>query len=354
MTDHPAIDAIGAEYLGLSLEIERLFPGFVDAYMGPDEFRDRANAGLMPDPAALLDRALQLQTDVLNSSYESNRKEFLRAQITGIVTSCRKLTGTEIPYVEEVQSSFDITVAYTPDSELDESIRELDLALPGEGSVRDRQIAYRARYVVDQPTAAKLIDKLLLETRDNTRQFVQLTEGESVEIAFVRDKPWSGYNWYLGNSRSLVEINTDLPIYAHNLPALVAHEGYPGHHTEHALKDQMLYHGRGYAEHAHSAHKYPGMCYLRGDCSAGRGFRFRRQFGRRLASRYFARSCRPVTRSRPPTPDRDSQPQSPRRRVQCGVTVSPRWSVGARGDPVPAALQPFDRSRGNEALFLHQ
>jgi hypothetical protein len=47
-----------------------------------------------------------------------------------------------------------------------------------------------------------------------------------------------------------VEINTDLPIYAHNLPALVAHEGYPGHHTEHALKDQLLYHERGYAEHA--------------------------------------------------------------------------------------------------------
>src|SRR5690606_5764490 len=45
-------------------------------------------------------------------------------------------------------------------------------------------------------------------------------------------------------------INTDLPIHAHTLPNLVAHEGYPGHHTEHALKDHLLYQQRGYAEHA--------------------------------------------------------------------------------------------------------
>ena len=34
------------------------------------------------------------------------------------------------------------------------------------------------------------------------------------------------------------------------MPGLVAHEAYPGHHTEHALKDMRLYHGRGYAEQA--------------------------------------------------------------------------------------------------------
>ena len=50
----------------------------------------------------------------------------------------------------------------------------------------------------------------------------------------VQDQPWSGYNWYLGNGRSRVDLNTDLPIYAYLLTDLLTHEGYPGHHTEHA------------------------------------------------------------------------------------------------------------------------
>ena len=74
-------------------------------------------------------------------------------------------------------------------------------------------------------------------------------EDESIEIRMVQDQPWSGYNWYLGNGRSRVDLNTDLPIYAYRLTDLLAHEGYPGHHTEHALKER-LYTEQGLGEHA--------------------------------------------------------------------------------------------------------
>ena len=246
----PPLDAIGTEYLTLSLEIERLFPGFVDAYMGPPELKTRANGSPLPDPAALLDRARRLLTSVRMAGYSPNRTEFLRGQLTGIITSCRKLAGEEIAYVDEVQQSFDIVVTDTPNEHFDTAIQELDGVLPGQGSVRERQIAWKQQFVIDQKTAAVLIDRILTETRFNTRQFVDLPAGDTVSIAFVTEKPWSGYNWYLGHARSLVEINTDLPIHAHTLPSLVAHEGYPGHHTEHALKDRLLYEQAGFAEHA--------------------------------------------------------------------------------------------------------
>jgi hypothetical protein len=246
----PAIDSLGTEYLTLSLEIERLFPGFVDAYMGPDALRARANSGEKPEPKALLDRARRLLTDVQIFDYDANRKEYLRAQITGIITTCRKLTGEEIPYLEEVHDSFDIAVAYTPDSLFDAALADLDAVLPGEGSVRERGIAYRSQFVVDQPTAARVIDLLLAETRSRAAQFIDLPAGEAVEIKFVSNQPWSGYNWYLGAGKSRVEINTDLPIHATELPALIAHEAYPGHHTEHALKEVLLFREQGFAEHA--------------------------------------------------------------------------------------------------------
>lgn len=244
------LDALGTEYLTLSLEIERLFPGFVDAYMGPDSLKVRANSGPAPDPKALLDRARRLLTDVQISDYDDNRKEFLRAQITGIVTTCRKLAGEELDYLEEVQGSFDINVAPVPDADLDRALADLDLVLPGDGSIRDRMIAFRSQFVVDHKTAAHLIDVILAETRARTTRFVDLPADESVEVAFVSGQPWSGYNWYLGNGKSRVDINTDLPIHAHTLPRLIAHEAYPGRHTEHALKELTLYRGQGYGEQA--------------------------------------------------------------------------------------------------------
>ena len=56
----------------------------------------------------------------------------------------------------------------------------------------------------------------------------------------VTNQPWSAYNWYLGRGQSRVEINTDLPLQITGLVETIAHKGYPGHHTELAIKDPRL------------------------------------------------------------------------------------------------------------------
>jgi hypothetical protein len=56
----------------------------------------------------------------------------------------------------------------------------------------------------------------------------------------VSDKPWAGFNYYLGQLHSRVAVNTDLPVLSLSLAQLVAHEAYPGHHTEHSLKEVGL------------------------------------------------------------------------------------------------------------------
>jgi hypothetical protein len=64
----------------------------------------------------------------------------------------------------------------------------------------------------------------------------------------VQHEPWSGFNYYLGNRRSRVVINTDLPVHSYAVPDLVAHEMYPGHHTEHAWKEALLVDEEGQLE----------------------------------------------------------------------------------------------------------
>jgi hypothetical protein len=255
--DGMPLDDLSREYIALAFGIERVFPGFVDAYFGPPEVKETALAGDSPAPAALLARAHELEEAVAAADLLDSRREFLGAQVRAMATVCRMLAGEAVDYRDEVRSLFDIEPGFTPEAVFDAAIAELEELLPGEGDVRERMIAWRAGYAVDLAAAQQMIDLIAAETRRRTLAIVDLPEGEGFAVEFVRDKPWSGYNWYLGNYRSRVEVNTDLPIHAHELTALIAHEGYPGHHAEHSLKEQILYRDHGYGEHAIQAINTP-------------------------------------------------------------------------------------------------
>jgi hypothetical protein len=85
--------------------------------------------------------------------------------------------------------------------------------------------------------------------RGCTRGKFDLPEGEAFRVEFVSDEPWIAYNWYLGGYQSRIDINTDLPTRISGLPTLMAHEGYPGHHTERCIKEAKLIRQRNYLEH---------------------------------------------------------------------------------------------------------
>ena len=86
------------------------------------------------------------------------------------------------------------------------------------------------------------------ELRARTEALVGLPDDESLHFEEVANEPWSAFNYYLGGRRSRVVLNTDRPVDAFFLPLLVAHEAYPGHHTEHAWKEALLVDGDGYLE----------------------------------------------------------------------------------------------------------
>ncbi|CAN5429906.1 hypothetical protein BH09CHL1_BH09CHL1_04220 [soil metagenome] len=249
MTDtaiHPVID----EYLSLAHAIERAFPGFIDAYHGPEAIKTAALAAPDSTPSELLKRTEALAAAIESMEIEEPRRRFLRAQVRAEITIVRKLAGEPVLFSEEVATLFDIEPAHTPESTFDEAIAELDDLLPGSGDVRERMVAWRNRSVVSPEIARQMIDRISAEARRRTLQLIELPTVESVEFAMVQDKPWSGYNWFLGSGKSLVEINTDLPIRATSLPDLIAHEAYPGHHTEHSLKEIELFHGKRWGEYA--------------------------------------------------------------------------------------------------------
>ncbi len=95
-----------------------------------------------------------------------------------------------------------------------------------------------------------VLETLNARLRARTHELLGLPDGESTEIELVTGEHWSAYNYYLGGLRSRVAVNTDVAVNASNVAHLVAHELYPGHHTEHAWKEQLLYVERGQLEEA--------------------------------------------------------------------------------------------------------
>jgi len=75
-----------------------------------------------------------------------------------------------------------------------------------------------------------------------------LPEGEGVEFEYVNEEPWAAFNYYLGDLRSRIAVSVDLAMTPDFVAELVPHEADPGHHTEHAWKEQLLIRDRGQEE----------------------------------------------------------------------------------------------------------
>jgi hypothetical protein len=236
-----ADDELVTSYLNLGLALGRHVDGLVDAYFGPPELARRAAEGGPVEPRRLANDARRLLADLdVDTSLEPARRHWLRAQVRGLVTTANRLAGQPISYADEVESSYGVRPTMVAEDEIADAHRRLDEVLPGSGSIRDRLIAWREAQAVPVDKLDAAIRSLAEELRERTGSRFGLPDGEQVEFALVTDKPWSGFNHYLGDLRSLVEINIDLPVLSTALAHLVAHEAYPGHHTEHSRKEAGL------------------------------------------------------------------------------------------------------------------
>ena len=104
------------------------------------------------------------------------------------------------------------------------------------------------KFVIPTDKLKDVFNAAIKECRTKTLNHIKLPEQESFKVEYVKDKPWGAYNWYKGNFYSVIEVNTDLPIYIDRAVDLAAHEGYPGHHVYNVLLESNLAKKRNWAE----------------------------------------------------------------------------------------------------------
>ncbi|MGI8625440.1 MAG: DUF885 domain-containing protein [Geodermatophilaceae bacterium] len=237
------------EYLLLGLRFDRLEPGFVDAYTGDPALRVRVENDIPPRPEQLRLRCRELLAELDSSDLAYERVTFLRAQLTGLECSARVMSAEPVGFVEEVAAYFDVRIDLGNEQRYAAAHSELDALLPGGGPLAQRYADYRRADECPPDRLYEVVHTFSSQLRDHVRVAYELAPTETVSYDIVTDQPWSGFNYYRGEFHSDVAINVDLPHRLTQLPHLVAHESYPGHHTEHCRKEARLVAGQQRREH---------------------------------------------------------------------------------------------------------
>ena len=173
---------------------------------------------------------------------------WLHDQVVGLATVARKLAGEEISYSDEVERCYGVRPQRVPEAEFEAAHRALDSILPGSGDLAARYQAWREGDPLPRERLGPALEALSEELRRRTTEQFGLPEGEAGQLDYVSDEPWAAYNYYLGDLRSRFAVNVDVDMNAGYIGHLMAHELYPGHHTEHAWKEQRLVREQGQLE----------------------------------------------------------------------------------------------------------
>jgi hypothetical protein len=248
------LDSAARDYVRLQLAIGEKEDGYIDAYYGPESLRAEGKAiAARSDLSALRRRAEALRARVQRLGAQSaaepaRRSRFLAAQLTAAVTRLRMLQGEKLSFQDEALSLFGVRPQLKPVTAYDPVLARIDKLIPGKGSLAERVDAYQDRFLIAPDRLKPVFDASIAGCKARTERFIKLPRGENFTLAFVTGKSWGGYNYYLGNYKSRIEVNTDLPIRIGRAVDIGCHEGYPGHHLLNSLLEQRLTRGRGWVE----------------------------------------------------------------------------------------------------------
>ena len=251
------MNSIAEDYVKLVLNIGQYDADFVDAYYGPKEWQENLKSNLPFDSTAY--NKLAAKTDELLNELESLgeykadeletlRFRYLYKQLLACKTKIIMLNGVMLPFDEETKAIYDASAPMHDDEYFQSAIQELDKILPGKGDVAKRLNDFKMKFVIPTEKLKDVFNAAIEECRTKTLSHIKLPKEESFTVEYVKDKPWGAYNWYKGNFYSVIEVNTDLPIYIDRAVDLAAHEGYPGHHVYNVLLESNLAKKRDWPE----------------------------------------------------------------------------------------------------------
>ena len=251
-----SIEVIAEEYVRLVLQVGQYDSAVVDAYFGPEEWKPNEQKVAIFPEETLVNSANDLlsKCKTLLESKKPNlnirRVEMLQKQLIALRTKVQIIGGKTYSFDEEAALLYDAEPPFYPLSYFDKLLDEMDQLLSGDGVLSSRYTKFMEQFIIPKNMLDSVFSVATDESRAITKQYLDLPTQENFVLEYVNDKVWSGYNYYQGDSQSLIQINTDFPIHIDRAIDLASHEGYPGHHIYMMLLDQNLVNSEGWMEYS--------------------------------------------------------------------------------------------------------
>jgi hypothetical protein len=248
------MSALAERYVKLVLAMGQHDADYVDAYYGPAEWKSDAEKTKL-DLDTIAARAKELRADLAKlppgrDEVSRLRWQYLDRQLAALEARIRIVKGARMTFDEESKALYDAVAPTLPVSHFQKILSQLERKFPGQGSLAVRYDTWRRPFAIAREKLDGVFQTAIRACRERTVLHTTLPASESFTVEYVTNKSWSGYNWYQGSYRSLIQVNTDLPIYIDRAIDLACHEGYPGHHVYNALLEKHLVRDRGWIEFA--------------------------------------------------------------------------------------------------------
>ncbi len=226
----------------------------VDAYFGEPQLSP--NMLSHDKDADTLIADIGVTMDVIRELPRSLRRDYLMGETRSLETVVRWINGDVTDFLELARQLFHIRARRFSERELEravDAVHEATCRL-GEGSLLERVDRLMK---ADEISGEALRQAIEIDLQQKTNQVAQLFRervysemGESVTdngvlYQTVRDQPWSGYNYFKGDFRSVNQFNLDRPMNRNSLLSVVYHE-YE-HHVNNLWREK-LYREKGYIE----------------------------------------------------------------------------------------------------------
>lgn len=257
-TKEVTLDEIAEAYVKLTLELGHYDSNLIDAYYGPKKWKNSIPEKKDPFPyremkakvRLILSKLETIQTRTFKNDDKLHRANFLEKQLIAIETKIRMLNGKVYTFDDEAKLLYDAEPPKFNEDHFKSLVKNLDALLPGKGNIPNRLEKYKTDFIIPKNKLDTVFKVAISEARRRTLKYISLPSNENFRVEYVTNKAWSGYNWFQGNGYSLIQVNTDLPIFIERAIDLACHEGYPGHHVFNALIEDNLVNKKGWKEYS--------------------------------------------------------------------------------------------------------
>lgn len=252
--ENKKLNKLAGDYVRLGLTIGQYDEDFVDAYYGPDSLKPVREAEEDFPKDSLVASVNELMNElgsIAHSSISDSNKiraNWMFDQLVAFNRRIRIFSEEYETFDDESRALFGVAAPVYKEDYFKDLVKQLDGILPGKGNVSDRFQRLANKFVVPKDKLEPVIKVAIAEARKRTKSHYELPANESFTLELVEDKPWSGYNWYKGNYKSVIQINTDTKSTIDRAIDVGSHESYPGHHVYNMLLEKHLYRDRGWVE----------------------------------------------------------------------------------------------------------